>query len=146
MSYYNDYDSEFLFEEEDNGFDRTDLDEEDTLDEDWLSEKDDEDDMDAGEEQALENLAESLALTEATKIIRLTKESQIANLAGRSALILARRNRDPLFEKYKKFNTIRLQIKAQISKKYASKALQYGRKLYAQAQNRPAVVKAKAKK
>ena len=113
---------EFLFE----------TDKEDTS---LTAEPDDEDlEMNALEENALENLAEALCLAEATKIIRLTKESQIANLTGRSALILARRAKDPLFAKYAKFNGIRLTIKAQIQKKYASKAQQYGRKLYTNAQ------------
>lgn len=96
--------------------------------------EDDEQELSMQEEANLEALAEAFMLAEETKIIRLNKESQIANLTGRSALILARRAKDPLFAKYAKFNSLRLQIKKQIQKKYASKALQYGRKLYANAQ------------
>ena len=98
------------------------------------------------EELALTGLAEAFVLSEATKIIRLTRESQIANLTGRSALILARRAKDPLFDKYARFNGLRLQVKAQIQKKYASKAVQYGRKLYANAQRAQAQATAPATK
>lgn len=89
------------------------------------------------EEETLIALAGAqLNLQEGTKIIRLTKDSQLANLSGRAALILARRANDPLYTKYAHFNSLRLELKKRINAKYGSKSVMYARKLYAEAQRR----------
>ncbi|WP_368880298.1 hypothetical protein [Proteus mirabilis] len=69
------------------------------------------------------------ALQEARNIVRLNKRTRLNNLTTRTALVMARRKKDPLFAKYAKFNTLRLGLRARIVKKYGSRAMSYSRKL-----------------
>jgi hypothetical protein len=69
------------------------------------------------------------ALNEQMNIVRLNKAAKIANQTSRTALLLAKNANDPLYAKYAKFNGLRLQIRAQIFKKYNSKATSIARKL-----------------
>lgn len=106
-----------------------------------------EEDLTELEEEALAGLAYAqMTLEEETKIIRLTKDSQISNLTGRASLILARRAKDPLYAKYAHFNSLRLDLKKRISAKYASKSVMYARKIYAEAQRRRQISKVKVNK
>lgn len=107
-------------------------------DEDAINEVDDEDDMDAMEEAALEMYAMSLnqmgddtddTLTEQKNIVRLNRQSRLLNMTNRTAIVMARKSNDNLYKKYAKFNALRLQYRAQIVKKYGSKAASYARKL-----------------
>lgn len=93
---------------------------------------DDYEDESLDESAALRGIAECLnvlqegtteeELNEAMNIVRLNKQSKMTNLAHRTALVLAKNARDPLYDKYAKFNGIRLQLRDQIFKKYGSKA------------------------
>lgn len=90
------------------------------------------DDDSLDESHALRAMAECLSvltegttteeLSEAMNVIRLNKQSKMTNLAHRTALVLAKNAKDPLYEKYAKFNGIRLTLREQIFKKYGSKA------------------------
>jgi hypothetical protein len=90
------------------------------------------DDDSLDESAALRGIAECLSilqedttqeeLNEAMNVIRLNKQSKMTNLAHRTALVLAKNAKDPLYDKYAKFNGIRLQLRDQIFRKYGSKA------------------------
>lgn len=101
-----------------------------------ITEVEDEDDMDAMEEAALEKYAMALnqmgdeeTLTEQKNIVRLNRQSRLLNMTNRTAIVMARKSNDNLYKKYAKFNALRLQYRAQIVKKYGSKAASYARKL-----------------
>ena len=89
-------------------------------------------DEDVLEESALYRMAAALnvfnegitaeELNEQMSIVRLNRQAKTANLAARAALLMARSNNDPLYQKYAKFNGMRLQLKAAIFKKYGTKA------------------------
>lgn len=95
--------------------------------------EEDEADLDALEEAALLEFAQSQEiLSEQMNIVRLNRQTRLLNLSNRTALIMARRANDSLYDKYAKFNALRLQFRAQIVKKYGSKAASYARKLMTQ--------------
>lgn len=126
----------FLLEEEEDQDHDTEHDSTDVHEEGDIGEAE-QGDLEEIEEEALTGLATAqIALEEETKIIRLTKDSQISNLTGRASLILARRAKDPLYTKYAHFNSLRLDLKKRIAAKYASKSVMYARKIYAEAQRR----------
>lgn len=84
----------------------------------------------AADEAALEEFANAQNfLAEQMNVIRLNKQTRLLNLTNRSALILAKRANDPLYDKYAKFNALRLQFRAAIVKKYGSKAASYARQI-----------------
>lgn len=92
------------------------------------------DDVEMGdlEEAALEQFSRSQDfLAEQMNIVRLNKQTRLLNLTNRSALILAKRSKDQLYDKYAKFNALRLQFRGAIVKKYGSKASAYARKIMA---------------
>lgn len=92
------------------------------------------DDLDSLEESALLTFAMAQeSLTEQVNIVRLNKQSKLLNLTNRTAIILARKNSDSLYAKYAKANALRLQYRADIVKKYGTKAASYARKLMAKA-------------
>ena len=107
---------------EDENFDLDDLDSIDDSDH----------DEDVLEESALIRMAAALnvfnegisteELNEQMSIVRLNRQAKTANLAARAALLMAKSNNDPLYQKYAKFNGMRLQLKAAIFKKYGTKA------------------------
>ena len=70
-------------------------------------------------------------LAEQMNIVRLNKQTRLLNLTNRSAIILAKRANDTLYAKYAKFNAMRLEMRAQIVKKYGSRAASYARKIMA---------------
>ena len=98
-----------------------------------LSEEEEDSELDTLEEAALIEFAQSQEiLSEQMNIVRLNRQTRLLNLSNRTALIMARRANDPLYSKYAKFNALRLQFRAQIVKKYGSKAASYARKIMAQ--------------
>lgn len=91
---------------------------------------DSEDDLDVYEESGLTAFVEAVeGLTEAQTIVRLNKQAKLNGYTVRTALVLARRNNDPLFVKYAKFNKLRLEMRASIVKKYGARAASIARKL-----------------
>jgi hypothetical protein len=82
--------------------------------------------------EALNALGETEGtLSEQMNIVRLNRQAKMNNMANRQALLLARAKNDPLYAKYAKFNGIRLLLRAQIYKKYGSKAVVRARQLLA---------------
>lgn len=86
-------------------------------------------DIGLDEQEAISVMADAMNLCEQMNIVRLNKQSKLLNLTNRSALVMAKRNNDPLFAKYAKFNKIRRDLRDQIVKKYGSKAASYARKV-----------------
>ena len=80
-------------------------------------------------------------LAEQMNIVRLNKQTRLLNLTNRSAIILAKRANDTLYAKYAKFNAMRLEMRAQIVKKYGSRAASYARKIMARVTTAAAAVK-----
>jgi hypothetical protein len=78
-------------------------------------------------------LQEGTALSEQMNIVRLNKQTRLLNLTNRSAIIMAKRAGDQLYDKYAKFNALRIQFRSAIVKKYGSKASAYARKLMTKA-------------
>lgn len=68
-------------------------------------------------------------ILEQVSIVRLNRAAKTSSLASRQALLMAKAKLDPLYEKYAKFNGIRLSLREMIYKKYGSRALQRARKL-----------------
>ena len=79
------------------------------------------------------SLQEGSALAESMNIVRLNKQTRLLNLTNRSAIIMAKRANDQLYDKYAKFNALRIQFRSAIVKKYGTKASAYARKLMAKA-------------
>ena len=89
-----------------------------------------EEDLDAIEEAALEEFAMGQeTLAEQMNIVRLNKQTRLLNLTNRTALVMAKKANDSLYEKYARFNALRLQFRSQIVKKYGVRASSYARKL-----------------
>ena len=80
-------------------------------------------------------------LAEQMNIVRLNKQTRLLNLTNRSAIILAKRASDTLYAKYAKFNAMRLELRAQIVKKYGSRAASYARKIMARVTTAATAVK-----
>lgn len=80
-------------------------------------------------------------LAEQMNIVRLNKQTRLLNLTNRSAIILAKRANDTLYAKYAKFNAMRLELRAQIVKKYGSRAASYARKIMARVTTAATAVK-----
>ena len=59
-----------------------------------------------------------------TSTIKRTKEDKIAALIGNMALKLAKKNNDPLYEKYAKYRRQYLELKKELIQKYMSRAKQ----------------------
>lgn len=91
-------------------------------------------DLDLSEEAALEEFAHMQeVITEQMNIVRLNRQAKLLNLTNRTALVLAKQNKDPLFAKYARFNSLRLQIRSKIVKKYGAKAAARARSLTSKA-------------
>lgn len=59
-----------------------------------------------------------------TSTIRRTKQDKIAALVGNLALKIAKKNNDPMYEKYAKYRKQYLELKQELIRKYMSKAKQ----------------------
>lgn len=68
-------------------------------------------------------------LQEQNIIVHLNRQSKTNNLAHRQAILFAKAKKDPLYDRYAKFNGLRLQLRALIYRKYGSKAVSRARQL-----------------
>ena len=59
-----------------------------------------------------------------TSTIKRTKQDKIAALVGNLALKIAKKNNDPMYEKYAKYRRQYLELKQELIRKYMSKAKQ----------------------
>lgn len=73
------------------------------------------------------------ALTEAQNIVKLNTQAKLTNLTVRSALVIARAKKDPLFAKYAKASALKRQLREQIMAKYAGQARTTARRILANA-------------
>ena len=69
-------------------------------------------------------------------IVKLTKYAKLEALQERSILIMARAAKDPLYTKYNMWNAKRLDIKAQLKKKYGSRTKSFARKMQMNSKNK----------
>lgn len=84
----------------------------------------------------LADFMDKTKLTEAVNIVRLNKQSKLAGLTARAALVIAQQKKDPLFAKYAKAAELKRRLRAVIYKKYSSQATVTARKLLANAGKR----------
>jgi len=59
-----------------------------------------------------------------TSTIKRTKQDKLAALVGNLALKIAKKNNDPMYEKYAKYRKQYLELKQELIRKYMSKAKQ----------------------
>jgi len=59
-----------------------------------------------------------------TSTIKRTKQDKLAALVGNLALKIAKKNNDPMYEKYAKYRKQYLELKKELIRKYMSKAKQ----------------------
>ena len=59
-----------------------------------------------------------------TSTIKRTKQDKVAALVGNLALKIAKKNNDPMYEKYAKYRKQYLELKQELIRKYMSKAKQ----------------------
>ena len=59
-----------------------------------------------------------------TSTIKRTKQDKVAALVGNLALKIAKKNNDPMYEKYAKYRKQYLELKKELIRKYMSKAKQ----------------------
>jgi hypothetical protein len=63
-----------------------------------------------------------------TSTIRRTKQTKRKQLAGRTAVRMAQKNKDPLYIRYKKYRAILMDLKKKLMAKYGRKGLSQARK------------------
>ena len=63
-----------------------------------------------------------------TSTIRRTKQVKRKQLAGRSAVRLAAKTKDPLYIKYRRYRKLVLDLKKKLMRKYGRKGLAHARK------------------
>jgi len=79
--------------------------------------------------ELMEDDDEKLFLSELTaSTTKVTKRTKLKQQAGVQALRIAKEKNDPLYKKYKRYNTMRLEIKKKLMDKYSRKGMQYVRK------------------
>lgn len=57
-----------------------------------------------------------------SKMVKVSKMAQIDRQAGAEAMRMAKNKKDPLYDKYTKWNKKRKELKAKIKKKYGMRA------------------------
>jgi len=63
-----------------------------------------------------------------TSTIRVTRKKKMRQVAGKSAINMAKRRRDPLYAKYTKYRKLYLDAKNAIKRKYGRRGMQHARK------------------
>lgn len=77
---------------------------------------------------AKDNIIQDFLDEVGTSTIRRTKQTKRKQLAGRSAVRLAAKTRDPLYIKYQKYRKLTLELKKKLMRKYGRKGLAQARK------------------
>lgn len=82
-------------------------------------------------------IPDASAVTEATKrvVAKYTKNSALSGAQTRAAFRLARANKDPMYDKYKKYRMLMFEYREKIQEKYASKAKKEARRIISGAKN-----------
>ena len=64
-----------------------------------------------------------------TSMVKRTKKAKRSAFAGRTSMGIAKKQNDPLYSKYKRYNELRKDIKIKINRKYGPRARAYARKM-----------------
>jgi len=75
-----------------------------------------------------ENIIQNFLDEAGTSTIRRTKKTKRKQLAGRSAVRIAKKTNDPLYKKYQKYRKLTLELKKKLMRKYGRKGLAHARK------------------
>lgn len=75
-----------------------------------------------------ENIIKKFLDEAGTSTIRRTKQVKRKQLAGRSAVRLAAKIRDPLYIKYQRYRKLTIELKKRLMRKYGRKGLAQARK------------------